>query len=122
MFEYLSVIDANESGISPGRSLVTLTHAHTNPNPKNKNKKEIEFYVTVTKRNLISFRFIRLYNFRKILSLCVHNNGCSKHCCYTTTDIIAASAVAAATVCLTYIQVNVSTTPTNVCNGGFCNA
>lgn len=94
-------------------ALLLYTHARVQ-SQKRKNKKEIEFYVTVTKRNLISFRFIRLYNFRKF-SLCIHNNGCSKHCCYTIADIIAASAVADATVCLTYIQANVSTTPTNVC-------
>lgn len=44
----------------------------------------------------------------------------SKHCCYTMANIIAA-ATAAAAVCLTYIQANVSTTPTYICKGGLDN-
>lgn len=87
MFEYLSVIDANESGISWLER--SITHTYKSPEKREKNKKGIEFYVTVTKRNLISFRFIRLYNFPKFsLCLCIHNNGCSQHCCYTMANKI----------------------------------
>lgn len=63
MFENLfdSVIDVNEIGISRTPTHVKLQRVEE----EEEGQKKSEFYVTVTKHNLIPFYFIRLYNFRE---------------------------------------------------------